>query len=104
MMKMEVKNLSTKYTKNDVRKWRKGLQKYCSSNAVKWRTDGYCQCGAMSYCCHCSLGSDYFACVKAIVKLCREKGIDIDYHNRDYKSLVDRLGFREDENRKRKEN
>ena len=49
------------------------------------------------------MGSDKFACVKAIVRLCREKGIEIDYYNHDYKLLVDESGFREDENRKRKE-
>lgn len=100
---MEKKSLSKRYTKNDVRKWRKGLERYCSRNAVKCRPDGYCLCGYMSYCCHCRMGSDKYACVKAIVKLCREKGIVIDYHNRDYKSLIDRLGFREDENREREE-
>lgn len=100
---MKAKNLSTKYTKNDVQKWRKGLERYCARNAVKCRADGYCLCGYMSYCCHCKIGSDKFACVKAIVRLCREKGIEIDYYNHDYKLLVDESGFREDENRKRKE-
>ena len=94
--------LSKKYTKRDVRKWRLGLQRYCSRNAIKSRADGYCMCGYMSYCCHCSLGSDYFACVKAIMKLCKERNIHIDFSDRDYKSLIDKLGFREDENRERK--
>lgn len=100
---MEKKPLSKKYTRSDVRKWRAGMQRCCSKNATKFRADGYCLCGAMSYCCYCSGGSDKYACVKAIVKLCREKGIVIDYHNRDYKALIDKLGFREYENRERKE-
>lgn len=100
---MEQSLVAKKYTKNDIRKWRKGLERYCSRNAIKGRADGYCVCGYMSYCCHCTMGSDKFACVKAIMKLCNERKIRIDFFNRDYKSLIEKLGFREDENRERKD-
>lgn len=90
-----------RYTKSDIEKWRIGLQAFCDKNAIEGT--GYCLCGYMSYCCYCKMNSDKFACVKAIVKLCREKKIHIDYSDDNYKRLIDKLGYREDENRKRKE-
>lgn len=96
--------MEKKITRKQVLKWRTGLQEYCNRNATKYAENGYCLCGNMPYCCYCRIHiSDKFACVKAIMRLCREKGIGIDFRNRNYKALMVKLGYRENENREWKE-
>lgn len=72
--------------------WKKELQKYCDTQSQDaGEITGYCVCGEMNYCDFCKCVDQNFPCVKAILKLAKEKNIKIDDKDYDFKKLLEDL-------------
>jgi len=72
--------------------WKKALQKYCDTQSQDvGEITGYCVCGEMNYCDFCKCIDQNFPCVKAILKLAKEKNIKIDDKDYDFEKLLEGL-------------
>lgn len=74
------------------KRWRESLQKYCDKKSQEEGPyTGYCVCGYMNYCDLCKGSGETNACVKAILELCRNKNIQIDYSNFNFKQFLEEI-------------
>ena len=74
------------------KKWKTALQNYCDleSDDIGSIT-GYCVCGYMNYCDLCDGMDNNLPCVRAILKLAKEKNIKINDKDYDFKKLLEGL-------------
>lgn len=69
------------------RKWEYAFQKWSNENALGDNTEDYGCCGYGSMCDWCTDNSYGRPCVRALNAMCREKGIKIDYTDRNFKKV-----------------
>lgn len=74
------------------KKWKLALQEYCDKESLTTgQTNGYCVCGYMEYCDLCEGADKNLPCVKAILKLAKEKNFKIDNEDYDFEKLLEEL-------------
>ena len=73
--------------------WRKGMQAYINeqqqSDAAQ--NTGWCVCGYMGFCDFCKDSTVNNACVNAIIDMCKEKGITINFARTDYEKQLEEI-------------
>lgn len=71
------------------RRWEYAFQKWSDEHGIENidHTESYGCCGYGVMCDWCTDNSYGKPCVRALNAMCREKGIKIDYTNRDFKSV-----------------
>lgn len=78
-------NLARK-KRNSKLRWEYAFQKWSNEQFMAGRsTEGICGYGSM--CDWCEDNSYGRPCVRALNKMCREKGIEIDYESRDFEKI-----------------
>lgn len=93
-IRMDLSNIPRVKTekKNISKKWKQALQKYCDDESLTTgSTTGYCVCGYMEYCDLCEGSDKDLPCVKAILKLSKEKGIEINDKDYNFEKLLEEL-------------
>ena len=68
------------------RRWEYAFQKWSDENGMDG-TESYGSCGYGAMCDWCKDNSYGRPCVRALNAMCREKGITIDYSNRDFERI-----------------
>lgn len=66
------------------RRWEYAFQKWSDENGMSNGTESYGSCGYGSMCDWCKDNSYGRPCVRALNAMCREKGIAIDYSDKDF--------------------
>lgn len=66
------------------RRWEYAFQKWSDENGMSNGTEPYGSCGYGSMCDWCKDNSYGRPCVRALNAMCREKGIAIDYSDKDF--------------------
>ena len=88
---MEVATLSDALAKKKrliKRNWEYAFQKWSDNHGIEGdSTEDYGCCGYGSMCDWCEDNSYGRPCVRALNKMCREKGIEIDYESRDFEKI-----------------
>lgn len=70
------------------RNWEYAFQKWSDKHGIESdNTEDYGCCGYGSMCDWCEDNSYGRPCVRALNKMCREKGIEIDYESRDFEKI-----------------
>lgn len=70
------------------RKWENALQKWSDNHGIESdNTEDYGCCGYGSMCDWCEDNSYGRPCIRALNKMCREKGLKIDYSDRNFERL-----------------
>lgn len=72
------------------RRWENSFQKWSDEQGIDG-TEDYGVCGYGSMCEWCEDNSYGRPCVRALNAMCREKGIQIDYSDRDFEKVWRRL-------------
>ena len=70
------------------RNWENGFQRW-SDREFQNGSTAYGSCGYGSMCDYCEDNSYGRPCVRALNEMCREKGVTIDYDNRNYEAVWD---------------
>lgn len=74
--------------KNAIRSWENAFQKWSDNQGINEDgTESYGVCGYGSMCDWCEDNSYGRPCVRALNAMCREKGLIIDYTNRDFEKI-----------------
>ncbi len=83
-VKVEKKSIS--------KKWEQALQEYCDKESLTTGSmTGYCVCGYMEYCDLCDGSDKDLPCVKAILKLAKEKNYKINDKDFNFEKLLEGL-------------
>lgn len=69
------------------RRWENAFQKWSDEHGMHDSETSYGACGYGVMCDYCEDNSYGRPCVRALNKMCREKGILINYSNRDFTKL-----------------
>ena len=69
------------------RNWENGFQRWSDNERNKFDRKPFGCCGWGSMCDYCEDNSYGRPCVRALNEMCREKGIAIDYDNRNYEDI-----------------
>lgn len=82
-------NLARKKKRNSKLRWENAFQKWSDDHGIteQSRTEDWGCCGYGSMCDWCEDNSYGRPCVRALNKMCREKGIEIDYESRDFEKI-----------------
>ena len=75
--------ISTKKKRN----WENGFQIWSNKQSSQSDGNSFGCCGWGSMCDYCEDNSYSRPCVRALNEMCREKGIAIDYDNRNYEDI-----------------
>ena len=73
--------------KNAKRRWENEFQKWSNDSFINDDTNAYGACGYGSMCEWCTSNDYGRPCVRALNAMCREKGITIDYSDRDFEKV-----------------
>ena len=74
------------------KKWKQALQEYCDKESLTTGSiNGYCVCGNIEYCDLCEGADKDLPCVKAILKLAKEKNFKINDKDYDFEKLLEEL-------------
>ncbi len=92
MFSDEIKQLDEKNKTNKVkRNWENAFQKWSDDKHINDGTSHYGKCGYGSMCDYCADNSYGRPCVRALNFMCREKGIIIDYNNKNFEEIWDNV-------------
>ena len=69
------------------RRWEDAFQKWSDDNGMSDGTESYGCCGYGAMCDWCEDNSYGRPCVRALNKMCREKGLMINYSERDFETI-----------------
>lgn len=69
------------------RNWENAFQKWSNDSFINDGTTSYGACGFGSMCEWCKANDFGRPCVRALNEMCREKGIVIDYSDRDFDKI-----------------
>ena len=69
------------------RNWENGFQRWSDNESNKFDGKPFGCCGWGRMCDYCDDNSYGRPCVRALNEMCREKGIAIDYDNRNYEDI-----------------
>ena len=69
------------------RNWENGFQRWSDNQSSKSDGKSFGCCGWGSMCDYCEDNSYGRPCIRALNEMCREKGIAIDYDNRNYEDI-----------------
>lgn len=81
---LPVPNEEQKEKRKKKRNWENAFQKWSDENGMSNGTESYGSCGYGSMCDWCKDNSYDRPCVRALNAMCREKGIAIDYSDKDF--------------------
>lgn len=71
-------------------RWREGMQAYINKQQQSEvaQNTGWCVCGYMDFCDYCNDTTKNTACVNALIKMCKEHDMTIDFERNDYEKQL----------------
>jgi len=81
---LPVLTVEQKEKRKQKQNWEYAFQKWSDENGMSNGTESYGSCGYGSMCDWCNDNSYGRPCVRALNAMCREKGIAIDYSDKDF--------------------
>ena len=76
-----------KEKRKEKRNWENAFQKWSDNNGMSNGAESFGSCGYGVMCDWCEDNSYGHPCVRALNKMCREKGITIDYSSRNFEKI-----------------